>query len=76
MIDTEVRSELLKQLDHLPPAKQQRVLDFARALAESAPRGVPGNNLLDLCGILPAEDAQEMMQAIEEGCERIDPNEW
>jgi len=76
MIDAEVQAEILKHLGQLPLAKQQRLLDFARALAESAPQGVPGNNLLDLCGILPAEDAEEMMQAIEEGCERIDRNDW
>jgi divalent metal cation (Fe/Co/Zn/Cd) transporter len=76
MIDAEVQSELLKQLEQLSLAKQWKVLGFARTLADAGPRGVPGTELLDLCGSLPAEDAQEMIQAIEEECERIDPNEW
>ncbi len=76
MIDTELHAELLKQLEQLSPPKQWQVLGFARSLAEGPPKGVPGRDLLDLCGIMPAEDAREMMQAIEEECERIDPNGW
>lgn len=46
--------------------------------AEPTPllRGTPGAEIVQLAGILPDEDAEQMLRAIEEGCERIDPNEW
>ena len=78
MVDAQVQTELLKQLDQLPIAQQQRVLDYARSLSTSAPRllGVPGRELLDLAGSISDEDAKAMMDAIEEGCEQVDLNEW
>jgi hypothetical protein len=32
--------------------------------------------LLPFAGTISEADAREMMQAIEEGCEQIDPDEW
>ncbi len=75
MIETEVQTELLKQLGQLSLPKQQRVLDFARSLAEP-PRGVPGTELLEFAGIMTPEEAKEFLDGIEGECERIDPNEW
>jgi len=59
------------------PELQRRVLEFARALAVSEPRGVPGRLLLRFAGgeVTP-EDAQLMRKAIEQGCEKIDSHEW
>jgi len=78
MVDSQVHDELIKQLDQLPVGQQRRVLDFARSLSSpsAAPRGIPGHELLRFAGTISPEDAQEMMDAIEEGCERIDLNEW
>jgi hypothetical protein len=76
MTKLEVRSELLKQLDQLPPAKQDEVLQFARSLAESQPRGVPGDQLLRFAGTMTHEEAQEFLKSIEEDCEKIEPDGW
>jgi hypothetical protein len=76
MADNSLQEELLKQVDHLPPALQRRVLDFARALAESAPQGVPGDALLQFAGIMTPAEADEFLRGIEEDCERVDLNEW
>lgn len=43
---------------------------------QERPPGVPGRELLDLAGTLSDEDARQMLEAIEEGCEQVDPNEW
>ena len=67
MIDENVRTELLKQIDRLPLVKQQRVLRFARLLGE----GVPGDRLLRFAGTMTHDEAQEFLKAIEEGWERI-----
>jgi len=63
MTETEVRSELLKQLDQLSPAKQHEVLRFARSLAKSLPKGVPGDRLLRFAGTMTHEEAQEFLKA-------------
>ena len=76
MIYSSIKQEIVKRLDYLPLELQRRVLDFTRALVLSQPKGVPGKQLLRFAGILEAEDAQAMTQAIEAGCERVDVNEW
>jgi hypothetical protein len=75
MVDTEVQTRLIEQLERLPLSKQQRVLDYARSLAEPL-RGTPGEDFLELCGTLSRESAEEMTRAIEEGCEQIDLDDW
>ena len=75
-MDGSLQSELLTQVDQLPPAMQRRVLDFARALAESTPEGTPGDRLLQFAGIMTPEEADGFLRGIEEDCERIDPNDW
>lgn len=76
MIDATIQQELLAQLAQLPEEKQRRVLDFAHALGGSTPRGVPGSQLLQFAGTMTDEEAKEMLTAIEEDCEQVDPDEW
>ena len=76
MIETSLQDDLLKEVEQLPSAMQQRVLDFARALAESVPQGVPGERLLQFAGMMTPDEAQEFLQSIDEDCERIEPGEW
>jgi hypothetical protein len=40
------------------------------------PRGASADDLLRVAGTLDDKSAREMMQAIEEGCERVDFDEW
>ena len=76
MVDTLVQNELLKQMEQLPAGMQRRVLDFARSLAKPTPRGTPGRELLRFAGIMTPEEGEEFLRAIEEDCERIEPDEW
>jgi hypothetical protein len=74
-----IQSELLSYLGQLPADEQARVVDFARTLATSPVSkqvGTPGKNLLRFAGTISHEDARQMIDAIEEGCEQIDANEW
>ncbi len=71
-----LKKQILEQLDILPYEQQRRILDFARALAASVPAGVAGRELLRFAGTIDANDLQLMAQAIEDGCERIDLDEW
>lgn len=67
MIDAAIRAELLNEVTQLPPALQQRVVAYARTLAQARSRGTPGTELLRFAGILDPDDARTMMEAIEEG---------
>jgi hypothetical protein len=71
-----VTGAILEQVQGLAPKEQQLVLEFARALAVSRPRGVAGKDLLRFAGIIPKEDLKAMSAAIEEGCEQVNANEW
>lgn len=74
MSERTLQSELLDQLNGLPIEKQRQVLNFARSLA--GPKGRPGNELLLFGGAIDAEDLRAMTEAIEEGCEHINTDEW
>jgi len=68
--------KVIEQLKALPHELQWRVLEFTRALAVSTPHGVPGRQLLRFAGSIPMDDVQLMREAIEQGCEQVDANEW
>lgn len=76
MAPSSLAREVVTQLERLPLEQQRQVLDFARALAEAKPRGVPGSALLQFAGAIPLDDLAAMARAIEGDCERIDPDEW
>ena len=69
-----VKDEIIEQVDRLDTPGQRKVLDFARAL--KAPAGTPGCDLMRFVGAIAPADLQIMSQAIEEGCEKIEPNAW
>jgi hypothetical protein len=71
MSDLSIKQEIVRELDRLPIELQRRVLDFTQTLVLSLPKGAPGKQLLRFAGILEAEDAQAMIQAIEVGCEQV-----
>ncbi|MEN3001463.1 MAG: hypothetical protein ABDI19_06430 [Armatimonadota bacterium] len=40
------------------------------------PKGTPGYKVAALAGSISDADAEEMLRAIEEGCERVDESQW
>ena len=68
--------EVIEQLRAMPQDLQGRVLEFARTLVQSQVRGTPGQELLHFAGSIPPDDLQLMREAIEQGCEQVDSNEW
>lgn len=63
-------------MEQLPDNLQQEVLEFVRKLKTSVPQGASGKSLLRFVGAIPLADLEEMKQAIESDCERVDLNEW
>ena len=76
-MNTILREEIINNIDKLPVELQKKVKDFVDALLIAVmPKGVPGENLAKFAGTLSNEDAQEIMDAIEDGWERVNNNEW
>jgi len=71
----DVKEEIARQIEKLPPDAQNRVLQFVASLA-SPTRGTNGADLCQFASSLDAESAHQMTRAIEEECERIDTAEW
>lgn len=69
-------NEVIEQLRAMPQDLQWQVLEFARTLAKSQVQGTPGQQLLRFAGSIPSDDLQLMREAIEQGCEQVDINEW
>jgi hypothetical protein len=68
--------EVVDHLEALPPHLQEQVLSIVRSLDASQQRGVPGSKLLQFAGTISDSDLIAMNEAIERGCEQVDPNEW
>jgi len=71
-----IAEEIMEQVNNLPPELQKKVLEYARGLEPRRANGVTSKGLLKLAGTISDEDADTMIKAIEEGCERVDLNEW
>jgi hypothetical protein len=71
-----LEEEISERLAQLDPAQQRAVLDYASALAESPRRDGSGAALLRFAGTMDPEVAREIAEAIEEACERVNPNGW
>ena len=75
MRNLKLKEELLASLEDLPEERQLQVLSSARSLSP-VPRGVPGKDLLRFAGAFDEQAARELSEAIEEGCKRVDFDEW
>ena len=71
-----IENELHEQFTRLPFEHQQQVLEYVRALALQHSRGVTGESLLKFAGTITADDLALMASQINDGCEKVDANEW
>lgn len=72
----DISQELTKRIAALPHDQQQLVLRFVASLSANAAAGEKGSALREFAHSIDSISAHEMTQAIEEGCERVDPSEW
>ena len=68
------KEQIIEQVDRLDEHRRKQVLDFARRL--TAPSGIPGHSLMDFVRSIDPADLDAMANAIQEGCEKVDPNAW
>jgi hypothetical protein len=65
------------EMQKLTPAQQEQVLAYARSLKQGKlPPGTKVKDLMKFVGSISSEDLKLMEQAIEEGCEQVNPNGW
>jgi len=69
-------TQVVEQLRKLPDDLQHRVLEFVQYLGASARRGTAGHELLRFAGAIPSGDLHVMREAVEGGCEQVDPDAW
>lgn len=69
-----LRDEIIEQVDRLAGTQQRQVLDFARKLHSTV--AVPGRDLLRFAGSFSPADLSEIQKAIQEGCEKVEPDAW
>ena len=70
-----ITAEIFDELSDLPIEQHHEVLAFTRSLKLKA-EGVAGASLLAFAGQIDATELDVMQEAITEGCEQIDLNEW
>lgn len=71
-VSTAFREQLGELLDELPEESIRALLGVLRASGRSARL----RRWSSAVGSLSDADAEQMRRAIEEGCERIDPDTW
>jgi hypothetical protein len=72
----DIRQEIVARVDELPAELQEHVLRFVTSLLATAPKGESRAALRRFSGLLDPKSAQEMIEAIEEQCERVGPESW
>jgi hypothetical protein len=76
MAQPAVKKQILADLDRLSPEQQRRAAELVHGLVSPLPTGASVEDLLQVAGTLDEDSADQMMDAIEEGCERVDLDEW
>jgi hypothetical protein len=71
-----IKKQILNDLDQLSPEMQKRAADLVHRLVSPLPKGASGQDLLRFADTLDDESAREMIEAIEQGCERVDLDAW
>ena len=75
-MNSNLHSELNVELCKLPIEQQFQALEFARTLTRAKVHGVKGQDLLRFAGTIESEDLATIAQTIEEGCEKVNLDEW
>jgi hypothetical protein len=76
MMNPAIEKELREQFERLPAAQQRQVLDFVRALAAKKRQSTSGQALNQFAGTIAKEELVRIAQAIDQGCEQVNPDEW
>lgn len=76
MVLPAVKEQILNALEQMSPHEQKRAAEIVHGMVTPLPKGASIEDLMKVAGTLDDESAREMMEAIEEGCEQVDPDGW
>ncbi len=76
MTKTLTSDNIVEQIEKLPENMKLKVSDFVKTLITGKPKGVKGISLLQFEGAISGNDLELMSNAIKDGCEKVDANEW
>lgn len=71
-----LKDQIMDQLTGMSEQEQRRILEIARSMSPGIRKGINGGSLLRFAGAMSEDDARGMSEAIDAGCERVDPDEW
>ncbi len=74
MEKAEIRQQILSALDQLNKRQQESLLAFIKSLIEKKSNNKP--DILKMSGKIEKDDLKLMEKAIQEDCEKINPDEW
>jgi hypothetical protein len=72
----DLRREIAQKVDALAPDQQTEVLQFVASLASRTLNGESGLSLRRFARSLDSDSAEQMIQAINEGCEQVEAGGW
>lgn len=75
-MENAILARVIERIEMLPSNLQHLVFEFVQTLHHSTAQGVPGRELLQFAGAIPAEDLSRMRQALMVACEQVHMNEW
>ena len=68
--------EIVERLDKLTPGQQKQILNTILSFLGEPIRGTSGKELIKFVGLFPPEDLEQIKQAIEEDCGKVDKSDW
>jgi hypothetical protein len=74
MATADLYQQIIQDASALNESQQRQVLAYIQSLRGARPKS--GADLVQLAGTISLEDLRLMEQAIEEGCEQVDPHGW
>lgn len=76
-MNSAIKELIIEELESLSEQQLQEVLADVRKKKHELPQGMSGEEFVRrFAGLFSKEDAEGMMRAIEEDCERIDLDKW
>ena len=76
MKNIDLKKQIIDDLKKMPFELQKKVQEFTHALLISQPQGSTGKDLLKFSGILDNDEANKMLTDINDGCGKVDVDEW
>ena len=74
-MENQIVTRVIERMELLPADLQHLVLEFVQTLQRSTQQGVPGSQLFQFAGAIPADDLVTMRQVVGAGCEQVQLNE-